>query len=136
VIGRKGKLGGAYYINEPFWPHDTSLWVKDFHGNDEKFTALFLKNLRLEKYDAATSVPTLNRNIIHPILVTIPEKTEQINIVNRLEAYEEVIQKEKLVLKKLYSIKQGLMHDLLTGTIRVPQHLQPDKAKVADTEKV
>jgi type I restriction enzyme S subunit len=28
VIGRKGKLGDAYYIASDFWPHDTSLWVK------------------------------------------------------------------------------------------------------------
>jgi len=30
VTGRKGILGKVFYIEEPFWPHDTTLWVKDF----------------------------------------------------------------------------------------------------------
>src|SRR5262245_23615610 len=30
VTGRKGILGKVFLINEPFWPHDTTLWVKDF----------------------------------------------------------------------------------------------------------
>lgn len=123
VIGRKGKLGEAYFLNGPFWPHDTSLWVKNFHGNDEKFTALYLKFLRLERFDAATSVPTLNRNTIHPLIISIPAKTEQINIVTRLEEYEAAIQRETSVFHKLTKTKQGLIHDLLTGTIRVPPHL-------------
>lgn len=123
VIGRKGKLGGAYFIEGPFWPHDTSLWVKDFHGNDEKFTALYLKFLRLERFDAATSVPTLNRNIIHPMLISTPKKSEQINIVKRIEKHETAIQVETSFFRKLAQIKQGLMYDLLTGNIRVPESM-------------
>ena len=37
IIGRKGSLGTVFYVEENYWPHDTSLWVKDFHGNDPKF---------------------------------------------------------------------------------------------------
>jgi type I restriction enzyme, S subunit len=36
IIGRKGALGTVYYVNEDYWPHDTTLWVKDFHGNDPR----------------------------------------------------------------------------------------------------
>ena len=121
VIGRKGKLGGAYFIEGPFWPHDTSLWVKDFHGNDEKFTALFLKFLRLERFDAATSVPTLNRNIIHPMLISTPKKSEQINIAKYIEKHETIIQVETSFLNKLVIIKHGLMQDLLTANVCVPE---------------
>ena len=37
VIGRKGSLGTAFYIDTDFWPHDTSLWVKNFKGNNEYY---------------------------------------------------------------------------------------------------
>jgi type I restriction enzyme S subunit len=37
VIGRKGSLGTVFFIDQPFWPHDTTLWVKDFKGNDPFF---------------------------------------------------------------------------------------------------
>lgn len=125
VIGRKGKLGGAYFLEGPFWPHDTSLWVKNFHGNDEKFAAIFLKFLRLERFDAATSVPTLNRNAIHPILIGIPGKSEQISIVKHIEKNEKTVRMEATFLNKLITIKQGLMQDLLTGRVRVPEAMLP-----------
>jgi type I restriction enzyme, S subunit len=40
VIGRKGTLGTVFYSENDYWPHDTTLWVKDFHGNDPKYVYL------------------------------------------------------------------------------------------------
>ncbi len=37
LLGRKGVVGSVYYIEEDYWPHDTSLWVKDFHRNHPRF---------------------------------------------------------------------------------------------------
>jgi type I restriction enzyme, S subunit len=121
IIGRKGKLGDAYYSEGPYWPHDTTLWVKDFHGNFPKFVWLFLRWLRLKRFDAATSVPTLNRNFIHPMLVAIPRRNEQENIVSNFQEIEENIHREELWLSKLCVLKIGLMSDLLTGRVRVPE---------------
>ena len=47
VIGRKGTLGKVHYLDVDYWPHDTTLWVKDFKGHDPLFTSYFLKTLRL-----------------------------------------------------------------------------------------
>ena len=30
VIGRSGTLGKVHYVEGPYWPHNTSLFVKDF----------------------------------------------------------------------------------------------------------
>jgi type I restriction enzyme S subunit len=119
VIGRKGKLGDAYYIDVDFWPHDTSLWVKQFKNVIPEFAAVLLKSMRLERFDAATSVPTLNRNFIHPILTAIPPTEEQERILSRLDAASCAIRYERDNLAKLRLIKQGLMGDLLTGRVRV-----------------
>ena len=59
VTGRKGILGKVFLINEPFWPHDTTLWIKDFKSNHPAYVALVLQNFHLERLDAATSVPKL-----------------------------------------------------------------------------
>jgi len=32
ILGRKGVVGSVYFIASDYWPHDTTLWVKDFHG--------------------------------------------------------------------------------------------------------
>lgn len=119
VIGRKGKLGNAYYVDSDFWPHDTTLWITDFKGNDPKFVARFLKWMRLERFDAATSVPTLNRNSVHPLQVAIPDPDEQRRIVAELEGWESRIQSEGDQLAKLRTLKQGLMDDLVAGRVRV-----------------
>lgn len=120
VTGRKGSLGDVYYCEGPFWPHDTSLWVKDFHGNEPRFIALLLKSLRLERFDAATSVPTLNRNTVHPLSVAVPTSSRQQEIVSAIEKFTSRAEAEKAYLAKLRCIKLGLLSDLLTGCVRVP----------------
>lgn len=122
VIGRKGKLGRAYYVECDFWPHDTSLWVTDFKGNNPKFISYFLEWLHLERFDAATSVPTLNRNFVYPLQVALPEPTDQIHIANEIESWEYRIQCEREILFKSQEAMQGLMDDLLTGRVRATDH--------------
>ncbi|EMK3566187.1 restriction endonuclease subunit S, partial [Salmonella enterica subsp. enterica serovar Meleagridis] len=41
VLGRKGSLGTVFYIDGPYWPHDTTLWVKDFKNNNPIFVYYF-----------------------------------------------------------------------------------------------
>lgn len=119
VTGRKGKLGQAYFIESSFWPHDTTLWVKNFHENIPRFAALFIEWLRLERFDAATSVPTLNRNFIHPMIVAMPPEYEQRQICAMAESFDNRIRTEEQFRDKLKLQKKGLMHDLLTGKVRV-----------------
>jgi type I restriction enzyme S subunit len=123
VTGRKGKLGDVYYIDRPFWPHDTTLWVTDFRGNSEKFAALLLRQMRLERFDAATSVPTLNRNFIHPLPIALPSRPEQERLVAIIEAWDEYLAKESKWLDKLRDLKVGISTDLLTGRVRVPEEI-------------
>jgi len=120
VTGRKGKLGDVFYLESSFWPHDTSLWITNFHGNFPKFIALLLKSMRLERFDAATSVPTLNRNTVHPVLARIPPLLEQKEIVQRVHELDETLAGEESWQRKLVLLKSGLMTDLLTGRVRVP----------------
>jgi restriction endonuclease S subunit len=37
VTGRSGSVGNVFFVEEDFWPLNTALYVKDFHGNDPKF---------------------------------------------------------------------------------------------------
>ncbi len=62
VIGRKGTLGTAFYVAEDFWPHDTTLWVTDFHGNEPEFVYYFFRSYDVTRLDVGSSNPTLNRN--------------------------------------------------------------------------
>jgi len=67
VLGRKGSLGTVFLLEQDYWPHDTTLWVKDFKGNDPQFVYYFFKSLKLAKLDTGAANPALNRNVVHPI---------------------------------------------------------------------
>jgi type I restriction enzyme S subunit len=92
VIGRKGSLGTVFFSKNDFWPHDTTLWVKDFHGNDKKFAYYFLQTMYLEQYDAGASNPSLNRNHIHLIPILYPTLPTQRKIAAILSAYDDLIE--------------------------------------------
>ncbi len=121
VTGRKGKLGGVYFIDVPFWPHDTTLWVKDFKNNEPKFVKLFLEGFSLERFDAATSVPTLNRNNVHKLRVSFPPLAEQRRIVEIVDAWDEAIALTDRRIEAARQRKKGLMQRLLTGRVRFPE---------------
>src|SRR3990167_8961399 len=58
TIGRSGNLGTPFYVESDYWPHNTVLYVKDFHGANEKFVYYFLKGLKLNRFNAGSAVPT------------------------------------------------------------------------------
>jgi type I restriction enzyme, S subunit len=95
VIGRKGTLGTAFYSQADYWPHDTTLWVKDFHGNDPRFAYYFVQTMGFEKFDVGASNPTLNRNHIHVLPVRWPDTlATQRCIASILSAYDDLIEKD------------------------------------------
>lgn len=96
VIGRKGTLGTVHFLNVPFWPHDTTLWAKDFKGNDPRFLYYFLKTLKLENFDTGSSNPTLNRNHVHKIKVRFPSSlSTQRKVAAILSSYDDLIENNK-----------------------------------------
>lgn len=91
VIGCKGTLGSVFYIESDFWAHDTTLWVKDFQGNNPRFVYYFLKTLDLGKFDSGGANPTLNRNHIHGIQILKPLVQTQERIADVLSNYDRLI---------------------------------------------
>ncbi len=111
VIGRKGTLGTVFYSEDDFWPHDTTLWVKDFHGNDPRFAYYFLQTMGLERYDAGASNPTLNRNHIHSIPVCYPDPSSQRRIASILSAYDDLIENNARRIAILEEMAQMLYRE-------------------------
>ena len=120
ITGRKGILGKVFYCEEPFWPHDTTLWVKDFKGNVPKYVYWYLSFFRLERFDAATSVPTLNRNNLVGISIPIPTLNDQHAIATALNDADALISSVEGLIAKKRRIKQGAMQELLIGRKRLP----------------
>ena len=121
VIGRKGSLGTVHYVNSDYWPHDTTLWIKDSKGNNPKFVACLLENLQLEKLDSGASNPTLNRNIVHQEIVAYPDVQQQIQIARYIFLFENKILIYQQIKEKFNELFQTLLHQLMTAKIRVSE---------------
>ncbi|MFD2520372.1 restriction endonuclease subunit S [Emticicia soli] len=114
VTGRSGTIGKINYIEEDFWPHNTTLWVTDFNNNYPKYIYYLLHKIKIERFATGSGVPTLNRNYVHDFRVALPCLTEQIAVANALSETDALINNlEKLIAKKR-NIKQGAMQMLLT----------------------
>ena len=108
VIGRSGSLGGGQFIESDFWPLNTTLWVKDFHGNDQRFCYYLLKSLNLADFNAGSGVPTLNRNHIHPLPVKVPDVPEQRTIAHILGTLDDKIELNQRMNKTLEAMARTL----------------------------
>jgi type I restriction enzyme, S subunit len=124
VIGRKGTLGTTHFLASNFWPHDTTLWVKDFKGNDPKFLYYFLKTLHLENFDTGSSNPTLNRNHVHKITVRFPVLLEiQQKIAAILSVYDDLIANNQ----RRITLRERMAEDIYREwfvRLRFPGHKQ------------
>ncbi len=110
ILGRKGVVGSVHYVESNYWPHDTTLWVKNFHGNDPRFVFYFFKSFsaQLVSLDVGTANPTLNRNHVHPIKIHWPFVHEQQNIVEILAALDDKIQLNHQMNHTLEAMAQAI----------------------------
>jgi type I restriction enzyme, S subunit len=119
ATGRSGSIGNVFYIEEDFWPLNTVLYVKDFHGNYPRFVYYLLRDFDLKRFASGTGVPTLNRNFVHDELVKVPSLAEQQRIASLLdEAFIETRRLEDLYRQKqeaLRALKRSLLHKAFTG---------------------
>lgn len=108
VLGRKGSLGTVFFMEEDYWPHDTTLWVREFNGNDARFVFYFFKNLDVMHLDVGSANPTLNRNHVHPIGIEWPPLPEQRRIAAILGALDDKIELNRKMNKTLEEMAQAV----------------------------
>ena len=101
VTGRSGALGSVQYIAVKYWPHNTSLWIKDFRGNFPRYVYYFLQTLELQRFDSGAAVPTLNRNDLDNLELNIHNLPTQRKIAAILSAYDDLIENNTRRIKIL-----------------------------------
>ena len=109
TIGRSGTVGLPHLINEDFFPHNTSLFIKDFKGNNVLYIYYLLKSLKLNEYKSGSGVPTMNRNHLHPIKIygTKSTKTQQ-KIAAVLSALDDKIEVNNKINAELEAMAKTL----------------------------
>ncbi len=119
TVGRSGSVGLVRFYNQDIWAHNTALFVKDFKGNDEKFTAYYLEHFKLSSFKGGASVPTLDRNQFRTMSIALPDHGEQIQIAKTLSLLDTKKESAERKLSVYQSLFKTLLHELMSGERRV-----------------
>ncbi len=112
VTGRSGTIGKLHYIEDDYWPHNTTLWVTDFYGNNQKFIYYMYQCLDLSHFSTGSGVPTLNRNDVHDEVVCIPSVGEQKKISDYLTNLDHLITLHQHKCNELLNIKKFMLEKM------------------------
>lgn len=108
VTGRSGSLGKVQYIDSKCWPLNTSLYSKDFRGNNPKYIYYFLQTMHLEQYNAGAGVPTLNQNHLQQLKIVVHDIDEQKKVSDILSAYDNLIENNNKRIRILEQMAENL----------------------------
>ena len=131
ITGRYGTLGKVYFVPEDFWPLNTTLYVRDFKGNDPRFIAYCLSELDFSAYSDKAAVPGLNRNHLHEAPVRVPPLTEQRAIAHILGTLDDKIELNRRMNQSLEEMAQALFKswfvdfDPVRAKAALKQHAEP-----------
>ena len=129
VTGRSGSIGKVHYVDEDFWPLNTALWVKDFHGNDPRWVSRILTWMDLEQYTRGVGVPTLNRNLVHEVSIPLPPLDEQKRIAAILDQADALLRLRTRALDRLNALGQAIFHEMF-GDREYPKRMLKDVGRV------
>ena len=125
ILSNSMSFGRPYILKLDGCIHDGWLTIQEYQDTfDVDFLYYLLSSEDVMKQyiamAAGSSVKNLNKEKVSALVVTYPEKPEQIQIATALSDVDTLISDlEKLIIKKK-NIRKGVMHELLTGKRRLP----------------
>jgi type I restriction enzyme S subunit len=109
VIGRSGaSFGQINYCDVPYWPHNTTLYVTDFKGNDPLFVYYCLKGMDFSRYNSGSAQQSLNRNYIYSAPLLIPDPGSQRAIAHILGTLDDRIEANRRMAATLEEMARAL----------------------------
>ncbi len=119
TTGRSGVLGNVFYIQDDFWPLNTSLFVKEFKNSSPLHAYFTLKTIDLNSFNAGSAVPTLNRNHVHEFPIEIPP----MNVIWKFDKLVNPlfikIKSNQTQIRTLTALRDTLLPKLMCGEVRV-----------------
>lgn len=109
TIGRSGaSFGTAAYVATDFWPLNTCLYVTDFKGNDPRYVYALLHSIDFSGYNSGSAQPSLNRNLIGHISVSLPPIAEQRRIAAILSSLDDLIDCNDRLVRDVQDLAQSV----------------------------
>ena len=123
VMGRYGSTEAVFYVEQDFWPHNTSLFVTHFQGNTQKWCYYLLRSITKADHAGKSAVPGLDRNDLFQIVVPVPPVNEQREVVRMIEVathdLNDAISAARREIDLLREYRTRLIADVVTGKLDV-----------------
>jgi type I restriction enzyme S subunit len=114
IVGRKGTAGSVTVSTDPFWPIDTTYFVKARQTLDWDWLAATLQHARLNELNEATGVPGLNRDKAYRQNILLPPLDEQRRIAEVLRSVDDAIAAADEVICQLRETRGHRLEALMT----------------------
>ena len=122
-MGRYGSTDAVFYVEQDFWPHNTSLFVTHFQGNTQKWCYYLLRSITKADHAGKSAVPGLDRNDLFQIVVPVPPVDEQREVVRTIEVathdLNDAISAARREIDLLREYRTHLIANVVTGKLDV-----------------
>ncbi len=115
-IGRKGTIDKPMFITGKFWTVDTLFYTHSFQNALPKYVFHYFEKINWKKYNEASGVPSLSKNTILNIKISIPDEAEQKKISACLSSLDKFIENESNKLKGYKQHRNGLLQNLFPNS--------------------
>ncbi|THV43018.1 restriction endonuclease subunit S [Glycomyces buryatensis] len=117
VVGRYGSAGSVHWIETDFWPHNTTLYVKQFNGNLPKYCYYVLRSIPYEMEQARAAVPGINRNDIHKRLMPLLPLDMQQDVASQIDSYTDHTNTVIAAIRRSIDLLVEQCHALITAAV-------------------
>ncbi|KVC93728.1 hypothetical protein WI78_23200 [Burkholderia ubonensis] len=120
IVGRKGTVGSLYWENGPFYPIDTTFYVKP-KNVPLTYCYYAMQCLGLESMNTDAAVPGLNRDNVYRLQLVRPN-VEIFKVFDELvKVIREAMHVNDIQAKILSEIRDALLPRLVSGKLRLPE---------------
>ena len=120
VTGRSGVLGNVFYVQQDFFPLNTTLWAKEFYSATPLFGYFILGTIDFSAFNAGSAVPTLNRNHLGSLRFASPPDLLIRHFTKIAVPLMESLDLNSKQVVTLEQIRDAVLPRLISGELRVP----------------
>lgn len=118
IVGRKGTVGSLYWEDEPFFPIDTTYYVRPLAA-PLTFCYYAMQTLGLKKMNTDAVVPGLNRENVYRLELVLPGAPALQKFDSYVSTLREAIRANSESNKALTNLRDSLLPKLLSGELSV-----------------
>ena len=110
-------MGHVTYVAGDYWPLNTAMYVEDFFGNNPRYVAHLLSLVDFMAFNSGSAQPSLNRNYIAGIPISLPPPGEQRAVAEVLGALDDKIADNELMAETVLELAKCLYIEASSASI-------------------